>query len=92
MPYTLPILFFASPILLLASYLMTMKSKSFRRIFAIHTIVFISYMIFTANYAQLLTGHDEYGLGQLVLGISFIVGHVLIGFVHALYIKFKNNI
>lgn len=49
-------------------------------------------MIFTANYAQLLTGHDEYGLGKLVLGISFIIGHVLIGFVHALYVKFKNNI
>ena len=85
------ILLLISPFLLLATYLMTTKSKSFWKIFIVHTIVFVIYMTFVFNYSKLLTGHDEYGLGQIGLGILFIVGHILIGFAHGLYMKFKRQ-
>jgi hypothetical protein len=75
--------------MLLATYLMTARSKSFWKIFTAHTIVFLIYMTFVINYSKLLVGHDEYGLGQLSLGILFIVGHIIIGFAHGLYITFK---
>lgn len=61
------ILLLVSPFLLLATYLMTVKSKSFWKIFTGHTIAFMVYMTFVINYSTLLTGHDEYGLGQLGL-------------------------
>jgi hypothetical protein len=80
-----------SPFLLLATYLMTAKSKSFWKIFTAHTIAFIVYMTFVVNYSKLLTGHDEYGLGQLGLGILFIIGHIIIGFAHGLFITLKRR-
>ena len=85
------ILLLISPFLLLATYLMTAKSKSFWKIFTAHTITFVVYMIFVINYSKLMTGHDEYGLGQLGLGILFIIGHIIIGFVHGLFITLKRR-
>jgi hypothetical protein len=85
------ILLFASPFLLLATYLMTAKSKSFWKIFVAHSIVFMVYMAFVINYSKLLTGHDEYGLGQLGLALAFIIGHIIIGFVLGLYMTIKNR-
>ena len=85
------ILLLLSPFLLLATYLMTAKSKSFWKIFVAHTVAFIIYMTFVINYSKLLTGHDEYGLGQLGLGILFIIGHIIIGFVHGLLITLKRR-
>jgi len=85
------ILLLASPFLLLATYLMTAKSKSFWKIFTAHTIAFIVYMTFVINYSKLLTGHDEYGLGQLGLGILFIIGQIIIGFAHGLFITLKRR-
>ena len=86
------ILLLASPLFLLATYLMTAKRKSFWKIFTVHTLVFIVYMIFTINYTKFLfPGHDEYGLGPLVLGAIFITGHVIIGFAHGLYITLKRR-
>ena len=84
-------LLLASPFLLLATYLMTAKSKSFWKIFTAHTIAFIVYMTFVINYSNLLTGHDEYGLGQLGLGILIIIGHIIIGFAHGLFITLKRR-
>ncbi len=85
------ILLLVSPFLLLATYLMVAKSKSFWKIFTAHTIVFIIYMTYVINYSKLLTGHDEYGLGQLGLGILFIIAHILIGFVHGLFLTVKRR-
>lgn len=85
------ILLLVSPFLLLATYLMTAKSKSFWKIFLAHTVAFIIYMTFVINYSKLLTGHDEYGLGQLGLGILFIIGHIIIGFAHGLFITLKRR-
>jgi hypothetical protein len=48
-------------------------------------------MTFVANYSKLLTGHDEYGLGQLGLGILFIIGHIIIGFAHGLFVTLKRR-
>ena len=80
-----------SPFLLLATYILTARTKTFKKIFIVHTIVFLVYMTFVINYSKLLTGHDEYGLGQLGLGITFIVIHIIIGFVHGLYLNYKDN-
>ena len=80
-----------SPFLLLATYILTARKKSFKKIFVAHTIVFLVYMTFVINYSKLLTGHDEYGLGQLGLGITFIVIHIIIGFMHGLYLYFKSK-
>lgn len=85
------ILLLASPLLLLATYLMLAKRKSFWKIFTVHILVFITYMIFVVNYSKLLTGHDEYGLGQLGLGILFIIGHIIIGFAHGLFVTLKRR-
>jgi hypothetical protein len=48
-------------------------------------------MTFVINYSTLLTGHDEYGLGQLGLGITFIVIHIIIGFLHGLYLNYNSK-
>lgn len=85
------ILILVSPFLLLATYLMAVKSKTFWKIFIAHSIVFITYMIFVVNYSKLLTGHDEYGLGQLGLGILFIIAHIIIGFAHGLVMTIKRR-
>lgn len=85
------ILLIASPFLLLVTYLVTAKSKSFWKISIAHTVAFIIYMTFVINYSKLLTGHDEFGFGQLSLGMLFIVGHILIGFVHGLYTTIKRR-
>ena len=80
-----------SPILLLITYILTAKTKSFKKIFIAHIIVFLVYMTFVINYSKPLTGHDEYGLGQLGLGITFIVIHIIIGFLHGLYLNYKRQ-
>lgn len=85
------ILLLASPLMLLATYLMLAKRKSFWKIFTVHTLVIITYMTFVINYSKLLTGHDEYGLGKLGLGILFIIGHIIIGFAHGLLVALKND-
>ena len=86
------ILLLVTPFLLLSTYLLTARRKSFKKIFIAHTIVFAIYMTFVINYSKLLTGHDEYGIGQLGLGIVFVIIHVIIGFAHGLYITLKKKI
>ena len=85
------IILFVTPFLLLSTYLMTARRKSFWKIFIAHTIVFAIYMTFIINYSKLLTGYDEYGLGQLGLGILFVFIHIIIGFAHGLYITLKKK-
>jgi ABC-type phosphate transport system permease subunit len=78
-----------SPFLLLATYILTAKTKSFKKIFLVHTCVLVVYMTIILNYSKILTGHDEYGLGQFSLVITCIVIHIIIGFFHALYLHHK---
>jgi hypothetical protein len=85
-------LLFFSPLLLLATYIMTVRRKTFLKTVTIHAMVFITYIVFTINYSKILfPGHDEYGLGPIVLGALFITSHVIIGFVHGLYITIKRR-
>ncbi len=70
---------------------MTARHKSFWRIFTVHTIAFIVYMTFVINYSKLITGHDEYGLGQLGLAILFIVGHIILGVAHGVFLLIKKR-
>ena len=78
-----------SPFLLLATYILTAKTKSFKTIFLVHTSVLVTYMTIILNYSKILTGHDEYGLGQFALVITCIVTHIIIGFLHGLYLHYK---
>ena len=80
-----------SPFLLLATYIMTARMKSFWRIFIFHTIVFVLYMALVINYSKWFTGHDEYGLGQIGLGITFIIIHIIVGFLQGLYLTYRNK-
>jgi len=80
-----------SPFLLFATWIMTAKSKSFKKIFIAHTIVLLLYMSFVINYSKLLTGHDEYGLGQIGLAIMFIIIHIIIGFAHGIFLTYKSK-
>ena len=85
------IVLFALICMLVSTYIMTSRHKSFWKIFTVHALVLIAYMIFVINYSKLLTGNDEYGLEQIGLGILFIVGHIIIGFVHGLFIMPKKR-
>ena len=85
------ILLIASPFLWLATLLILTEAKTFWKVFLIHTSVFIIYMTFVLNYSTLLTGHDEYGLGQIGLTIFFIITHIIVGFIHGLYRTFKKR-
>jgi len=88
------IFFFAiliSPFLLFTTYILTAKTKSFKKLLVVHSIVFLVYMTFVFNYSKLLTGHDEYGLGQIGLGVTFIVIHIIVGFLHGLYLNYKSR-
>ena len=80
-----------SPFLLFATWVMTAKAKSFKKLFIAHTIIFVLYMVFVLNCSKLITGHDEYGLGQIGLAITFIIVHIVIGFVHGFYIYNKRK-
>lgn len=91
MEYFFIILLFTSPFLLLATYVMTAKSKSFWRIFTAHTITFVVYITFVFFYSKMVTGHDEYGLGKIGLALMFIIGHVVVGFLHGLIIKSRTR-
>lgn len=79
------------PFLIAATYVMTLRTKSFKKIFITHTILFITYMIFVINYSKLITGHDEYGLRQFGLGILFIIIHIVLGFIHGIHLTIKNR-
>lgn len=60
------------------------------KITAIHTGIFILYMLFVANYSSLLTGNDEHRLGKFGLGITFMVIHLIIGLIHGFMLTRKN--
>lgn len=51
-------------------------------------------MTFVNFYSIIVTGHDEYGeygLGKIGLALIFIIGHIIIGFLHGLFIKDKTQ-
>jgi hypothetical protein len=80
-----------SPFLLFATWAMTWKTKSFKRILAAHTAVLLSYAVFVLKFSHVVTGHDEYGLGQIGMALTLIVAHIFVGFAHALYLMYKTR-
>ena len=87
MPVTVSLLplVVVSPLLLVATWVMTMQANSFARALAAHTIIGIACLGLVLRFSPVVTGHDEYGLGQLALAVALIVAHICIGFAHALY-------
>lgn len=85
------VLLLLAPFLLLSTYFMVSKSKSFWIIFLAHTFTFVLYMFLVIKYSNLITGHDEYGLGKIGLGLSFILLHIIIGFIHGIYVIKKKR-
>ena len=79
------LLLVVSPFLLVATWAMTMQAHSFARALAVHTVIGIAYLGLVLKFSPVVTGHDEYGLGQLALALALIVAHVFIGFAYALY-------
>ena len=78
-----------SPFLLFASWILTAKDKSTKKLLVVHSLIFILYILFVLNYSTLLIGHDEYGLGQIGLALTFIIIHIFVGFFYALYLNRK---
>ena len=56
--------------------------KTFWKYFLTHSLIFIIYSYLWDKYSRVVTGHDEYGLGQ-IFGryIIILVCHILIGFI-----------
>ena len=50
------------------------------RALAAHTVIGIAYLGLVLKFSPVVTGHDEYGLGQLALVLALIVAHIFIGF------------
>lgn len=76
--------------LLASTFILTSKLKSFKKILIVHSITFIVFTLFVIFYSKLLTGHDEYGIRQMGLGLAFMVIHIIIGFIHGIYLNHKH--
>jgi hypothetical protein len=48
-------------------------------------------MTLIINYSELITGHDEYGLGKFGLIILFIIGHIIIGFTKGICVYLRSR-
>jgi hypothetical protein len=62
---------------------MTNKRKERIKYAGVNTVIFIAYSIFWFNHSQVITGHDEYGLGRLfgfplILSIHSILVFIII--------------
>jgi heme/copper-type cytochrome/quinol oxidase subunit 4 len=82
------ILLFAIPII---GVVLTAKGNSFVKIFSIHSMIFVSYTILTIFFSELITGYDEYGIGQIALFALFIIVHILISSIYVLYKTIKKS-
>lgn len=80
------------PCLLIASHLLAAKKRIYGKLFAIHAALFLSYMSFVVFKSKLILGHDEYGLGQMSLGVVLIASHVLFAFMHILKMHESQNL
>lgn len=62
--------------------------KTFWKYFLIHSLIFTFCSLVWRKYSEFITGHDEYGLGQLMGYIILLVFQSLIGFI---ILKFELN-
>jgi hypothetical protein len=56
-------------------------TKTFGMYFLIHVLLIATYSYFWTSYSQLITGHDEYGLGKLIGYLLLLICHSFLGFI-----------
>jgi len=61
------------------------KWAKFWTFFLINLVLLISYMTWLTKSELNFLGHDEYGLGRLFLIVGVVLGHVIAGFVFAIF-------
>ncbi len=89
--FLLIILLFVAPILWFFSYIMVLNSEYFFKIFVIHTIILLSYLLFITQSSQFFGLQGGYGLGTMFVTLVVIALHTILGFAHACYITFKKQ-
>lgn len=89
MSHLILILCLTPPFLAVATYFMLVDRPFFWRTIAAHGVIFACYMSMLHFFSQGITGHDEYGLERLTLTLLIIVAHIILGFIHGLYIRRK---
>lgn len=91
MDYLLLIIPLVSILLLFVTFLILGNHKSFWKFFFIHAGILLLYVFLIFFLPNNLIGHDEYGLRQLGVIITLILLHIIIGFIHSLYILKKTG-
>ena len=74
------------------SIYLTRSWKHFWTYFAINFLIIIAYVSYTLYGGLKFLGHDEYGLGRLLMLFALPFGHAIIGFIIALVINRKITI
>ena len=77
------------PVLWIVSVIFLRKWKHIIRYFWITTLAVLSYFSIIFFSGLSFFGHDEYGLKKVFLFIMIIGAHTIIGFIFALYYKYK---
>lgn len=75
--------------LLVSTFILTSKHKSFKKILIVHSLTFVVYMLLVIFYSKILIGHDEYGIRQIGLGLASMIIHIIIGFIHGIFLNHK---
>ena len=65
-----------------------MKKVSWKTLL-VHAIVFVSYSVIILNFSGLLTGHDDYNLGEIGLFLICIICHTFVGVIYNMSNIFK---
>jgi len=78
-------------ILWIVSLLWLSRWTKFWLFFAINLLLFIGYMTFLINSDLEFLGTDPYGLGQMALIVIVIIGHVVAGFIFAIFKRRQLN-
>lgn len=83
-----------SPVLWIASILLTKEWKHFKKLVLINSALIICYLIVINFINWIHLGNDEYGLKIMTLNISLIVFHILLGFISSviIYRKMKKGL
>lgn len=75
----------------IASLYMTSRWKYFWHYFVANILIFIGYFTYLLNADLVWLGHDEYGLQRLFMMFLFPSIHVIIGFLIAIFIRYKSK-
>ena len=79
----------STPILWIISIFIFKEWKYFGKLFLINTIILICYGYLILYTNLNFVGHDEYGLGKILLLVSSLIIHTILNFGLALFYKYK---